>query len=344
MTPGSSAYPELFDHHRSRFRLEEGVPGFAALRRQARWRARLRRAAGRTNRIVWLGGQPGHVEAPTEVRTAHMEWLPRPTIDASVIAANRQTLGRVDRWLADDVLAHAVSSYGLPDWARAAIDLPIDRSPTYSDLLCALAAGLDAPCFLEIGVSVGKNLVQLWNHVEHATLVGIDREAINPRLTAWLTAGERATCPTPAESMKHTESSITEYRIDGRPTTSLWYLNGDEFDHQLWGELTRWRFNLVLSDALHVPAALRMEFDELTQRGLLDRDRGAIVWDDLQMPGLLTVVAAFRAPLEDYLGRPPVIFGVTEVAGWIGQHEAKHTVGVAAWGDELGRWSTIFTG
>lgn len=109
-----------------------------------------------------------------------------------------------------------------------------------------------------------------------------------------------------------------------------------------WERSERWPFNLVFSDTLRAPDALREEWDHLIGQRMLDPRRGAMVWADLRHPGRLETVASFRGSLTDYLGRPPALFGCTRVRGLPGDQEPEHLVGVASWGGGIARWRSVF--
>jgi hypothetical protein len=332
-----SAYPQVFNHHRSRYRLDPAMA--ASVHRAARGRAFLtRRVLRRANRVVWVRGNEavalGHSEG-----SRGLDERPTPEVEASVIAANRDALAMVDHWIAAETREESVIGYGLPAWAVPLIDRPVGEPVTYTDLLCAVATRLRRPIrYLELGVSVGKNLFQLWHALDEAVLVGVDIESINPRLSEWL-------APVSIDRVGSATGPLTvaEYTIAQKPRQHLWYIKGDEEDLRVWDELSRWTFNLVFSDAAHDPRYLRVEFDQLTARGLLDRTRGAVVWDDLHLPALRATVEGFSNALTAYLGRPPALFAATQVNGWLGSNEEPHTVGVAAWGGGVARWKSLFS-
>ena len=94
-------------------------------------------------------------------------------------------------------------NYGVQRPIQPQLDTPVDAVTTYSDLLAWLllsfgpstnrTGGIGTPRYLEIGVSVGKNLHQISAHAHShfasssrsslgATLVGLDLEPFNPQL------------------------------------------------------------------------------------------------------------------------------------------------------------------
>ena len=215
------------------------------------------------------------------------------------------------------------------------LDLAINDEPTHADLLAALSRQLPgAVSYLEIGVSVGKTFLPMLGQVERAT--GLDLEELSPVIAQRLRETSRRSWATPPGRMKQTPSSVAEYDVIGQSSSVVTYVCADEFDPAGWEALGDRPFNLVLSDALHLPGALVEELHALASHSLLDRNAGAIVWDDLQMPDMLETFRALRAPLETYLGCPAGLFGTVRLRGWLGQHEPHHLVGVAAWGPN--RW------
>ena len=140
--------------------------------------------------------------------------LSRELLAQTVMRRARAALGEVPRWLPPKRRGpygvHAGSiNYGVASAeAEAVLDEPIPFATSYSDVLSWLLLSFDPPArYLEIGVSVGKNLHQLMrtsaafgSRASSALLVGLDLESFNPVLLAHYPIAE-STCrrwPTPA--------------------------------------------------------------------------------------------------------------------------------------------------
>lgn len=132
------------------------------------------------------------------------------------MATNRAALAAVPRWLPPkDGAIGGLSvagniNYGVQPKTEAVLDLPVPFAVSYSDLLAwlLLCIGPEAGGYryLEIGVSVGKNLHQVAAVLQafgarpgRARLVGLDLEPFNPRLRDLYPPGRTlAAWPTPA--------------------------------------------------------------------------------------------------------------------------------------------------
>jgi len=106
---------------------------------------------------------------------------------------NRDILHSVDRWLDEETWRKARDGYGCPDFAFPKLSLRVNLDPTYSDVLVAVAALVPQPVrYLEIGVSVGKNLYVIARALAGATVYGLDWEALSPVLDRELARAGRA--------------------------------------------------------------------------------------------------------------------------------------------------------
>jgi hypothetical protein len=174
--------------------------------------------------------------------------------------------------------------YGLPENRRHLIDTEIPDEITYTDAILYLSRFLKKrPTYLELGVSVGKNFLQVANALKGSALFGFDVEDINPTLEAFFSKLGRVEWETNGDSEKKGKSSCTAYRYLPNQN-SINYVSGDVFDEKSWVRLSGTRFNLVFSDAFHSPEALLHEQTMLTKYDLLDPDEFILVWDDLTGP------------------------------------------------------------
>lgn len=231
---------------------------------------------------------------------------------------NRDILHSVDRWLDEETWRNARDGYGCPAFAFPKLSLRVSLDPTCTDVLVALAALVPQPVrYLELGVSVGKNLDVVAHAVEGATVYGLDWEAVSPVLARELT---RAGPALPAA-----EPGTTRFEV-GR--TAVTYVQGDELDAATWRRLAGNRFGLVFSDAFHSPEALAFEVDQLLGHELLDPEGFVMVWDDLGPSGMDREFWRLAARLRAAL--PGTTAFKARVNGWLGEHEPAHRIGIAS--------------
>lgn len=246
---------------------------------------------------------------------------------ATIHEANRRVLGAVRSWISDEVWQTSVYGYGIPPEARVLVDQCIGAEFTYSDAMISLASKLQQPIrYVEFGVSVGKNFLQVASGLRGVSLVGFDIEEINPVLAEYFeVVGRREWATTPL-SMKKTASSLTTLRQPGT-SNQVEYLCGDIFDPRSWAQLAGRQFNLVFSDAFHSPDALQMECAMLLEHELLDSDEVVILWDDLAGP----MEEAFRdvcGRLQRHRRHCVTRSFITPLRGWLGENEGHHSVGI----------------
>jgi hypothetical protein len=239
------------------------------------------------------------------------------------IEVNRDTLALIPRWLDEDVYQASIFHYGLPPQIRAFIDDPIDRSPTYTDLIVHLATRVDALRYLELGPSVGKNFFQVARAVDNAELVAVDIETINPTLEKQFQMVDRVEWPTMAGSKRTGSSSKSSYTL---ASNRIQYIAGDLFDSATWDRLAGRKFDLIFSDAFHSPDALLMEWENISRLGLMSDGAFAMVWDDLtneEMRGAFYKIAtAIRRT------RPSASVSLELFQGWVGKRERLHPIGL----------------
>ncbi len=236
---------------------------------------------------------------------------------------NRRTLASVPRWLDEAVYRTSIFQYGLPPHIRPFIDEPIDDSPTYSDLIVHLAWRMQPLSYLELGPSVGKNFYQVAKAVTHAQLVAIDIENINPILEQHLTRVARESWDTGANSKRTEASTHTRYALDENVVE---YIAGDLFDRRTWDRLAGRKFNLIFSDAFHSPQALATEWENITRLQLLADGPVALVWDDLDSPGMRRAFYEIAADIQRL--RRSAMISLELFQGWVGKRERMHPIGI----------------
>ena len=217
---------------------------------------------------------------------------------ASVYERNRSTLAGVKSWVSDETLAGSLWRYGVPvEWretytSASSVEqtglMEIESEITAADMLSFVARRLgQGVSYLEIGVSVGKNLLQIDRQVSNASLVGLDVEELNPFLrnqfSGCVNVGE-SSAPYLVETLS---KGLVEKRTSLKALTSserqntFEYLSGDEFLDATWALLKGKHFNLIFSDCVHSGEALRTELKFLLKYKLIDPNRCVMFWDDL---------------------------------------------------------------
>jgi hypothetical protein len=245
------------------------------------------------------------VSRRTAIERAHErsywhQWFSRdPALFAAVYAKNRETLKAIPNWISADAMSRSLWRYGVPIQLTSPMAGSVGRIPlneiesevTSPDLL-AFIAKLCLPklSYLEIGVSVGKTLLQMNYQVFGAAFVAIDVEEINPVIRQHFDTCEefwRAESPYPVETLSNglVSKTATVQRLKSqRSGNTLEYVSADQFNDDTWARLKGHRFNLIFSDGVHSPDALRAELRFLIKHDLIDRDRLIMFWDDLAHP------------------------------------------------------------
>jgi hypothetical protein len=243
-----------------------------------------------------------------------------------IIRENRSVLSAIPSWIDIDAFSSSVFKYGIPDSTRPLIDLPINNERTYADELCLLSGRLTKPVnYLELGVSVGKNFLQMARHLRGACLTAFELEHINPILEReFCDRRVRSSWETMAKSPKKDKSTLTDYSVAGN---AIAYLNGDIFDGESWGRIAGQRYNLIFSDAFHSTEAIHAEYRQLIDLDLIDREEFIMVWDDLGS----NMTAAFLEIFADMASRFKINrshVALNRYRGWVGQHEKRHLIGI----------------
>ena len=247
-----------------------------------------------------------------------------------IISSNRAVLNSVATWIDDKAMAESCFGYGIPERVRPLMDRKINNDPTYSDVMCVLLARLSAPInYLEIGVSVGKNFLQIASASSGARLTGFDIEDISPVLSSRFAFDREETRWMPPKgSMRHRECSVKHFTYHAN---QIRYVCGDVFDDKAWNQLSGEAFNFVYSDAFHSPEALLHEWDMIEKRGLLAKDSFICMWDDLG--GAMTdAFAQVASRIEKHVHPRVPEISLCQYNGWNGEHESPHTFGLVTLG------------
>ncbi len=268
--------------------------------------------------------RPTHIERRL-VRSPMKDWFAHDIARfAQVYAANRETLARVPEWLDPLTADRSLWRYGVPqEWDGAAEQLgstqlnQVEQEITYTDLIAFIAGQMPDLRYLEIGVSVGKNLSQVVRTVDGA-FCGLDVEAPNPAMLALSPLKDfrrnGVVCTVDTLAGKRADVPLTIHETD-----RFAYVQGDQFDTRTWAAMKPRRFNFVFSDGVHTPEALLSELDFLLEHDLLDLSGPfTMYWDDLQHITMQTAFVQCAERLMQAAGR-----------GWNALYKMHGTYGLA---------------
>ena len=218
-----------------------------------------------------------------------------------IIKENRHSLSKSSSFLTST--QYKENNYGIPGNIYRSLDKPINEFPTYSDMFIFFSKYLKKPVnYLEIGVSVLKNFIQINESLERSSLTGFD---INPIA----------------------ENSNYIFEEKNKKNNTLSYFQGDvlnEKDTILFKQKYKEKFNFVFSDALHEHDAVMSEYENII-KGNLD-DEFILYFDDLDFPGLEKTVDFIFSDLKKEYNK---IFRTTfYINGWVGQYEKLHKNGL----------------
>lgn len=229
--------------------------------------------------------------------------------------ANRKSLGRVNDWNEGDPYSGSLCRYGVPGYIENKLNRDVGLDLTYSDIMVFLSSFLERKTtYLELGVSLGKNFIQMCDGFSGGTVVGFEIEKMSPALQKVLNyrrtikeAPSFVGANAKAYTMMNEDGILDGYNIDKQTLQSfalgerspkydnfsykeyflsggcknIYYLNGDLFDENCWNVISNKKFNMVFSDAFHSPYGAAWELMQLDRNDMLDRDEFVVVWDDL---------------------------------------------------------------
>ena len=186
----------------------------------------------------------------TLVRSIWADWLGKdPHLFADVYARNRELLRSVKQWVDPADLEHALWRYGVgPEWDFGSGALgetslnEVEPEVTYADLIGFIGKAMEPLRYLEIGVSVGKNFLQIARQFPDAEVYGLDVEDLNPRIakefdrveTVWQSDREYEVATRAGGTAKIRLTHQKLHRKDGVPVT---YIKGDQFSDDTWNSL-----------------------------------------------------------------------------------------------------------
>ena len=185
-----------------------------------------------------------------------------------VVKLNRDVCKGVN-WITKERWEGSDDLYGLPDFCFEKINEPLTDAVSYSDVLVFLIRQYNLKEYLEIGVSVLKNLFQIAHNTE-TNIYGYDINEIN----------EDVCIPRP------------------------WgFLKGNVLNKNDWELLRKLnkKHDLIFSDALHDNVGLQAEWDFYIKDHLADNF--IIVWDDAWEPLANYINKNFIPELEKKYGK-----------------------------------------
>lgn len=247
---------------------------------------------------------------------------------AAIIRQNREVTAQIGQWTPPNLIKNSVFRYGVNPDLEALLNLPLDEECTHTDLLVYFGRQQKPKCkYLELGVSVGKTFWQVLNNCAPCEAWGFDIEELTPVLKSRLREESREEWPSPPDSLKKTPSSISRF-VHPDSGSKVTYICADIFDDRAWERLAGQRFNLVLSDALHLPSALDFEWDHLTRAEVLHPEETVIVWDDLNGE-MKSWFLQKQAAIAGQLAVPARKVSTAYLNGWLGRREFPHRLGLA---------------
>ena len=220
-----------------------------------------------------------------------------------IININRQFLSEIDNFLPEEVYKN--NDYGIQRRIYEELDKEIDKYPTYSDLIIyimKLIHGSQNINYLEIGVSVLKNYLQINNAIIDSHIQAYDINSINP--------------------------NFSDLKSTSRNNNKLSYFEGSVLsaeDSQKFKLKINKDFDFIFSDALHTPEGIKSEYNLIIKENL--GEDFIIYYDDLDFPGIEDEVYSICEDLESNNNKK-IYFYSFSIYGWIGNHEKTHKNGI----------------
>jgi len=225
----------------------------------------------------------------------------------NIIRDNRLYLSSIETFLTED--QYKLNDYGIPRNLFEHIDKKINDYPTYSDLLIFISRNMDKEKinYLEIGVSVMKNYLQIANQFRNSLIVGFDNNEINPNFSKEFTQLKP----------NHFTSEINENK--------LIYFIGDLLDEKDTDEFKNIdeKYDLIFSDALHTKKGVMAEYRNIIKDSL--SDTFVLYFDDLDFPDLMSASLEIFEDLK--IQYDNLSFLTFDIHGWVGENEKFHRNG-----------------
>lgn len=260
-------------------------------------------------------------------------WLPaaeifnrNPSRAIEIMYTSRQVLRKIEYWLNDETYKNSLWKYGLP-MGNQSINC-IELRPTYTDLILFLSKELNQPLtYLELGVSAGKNFLQVAQSTEGGVLIGIDIEEINPVLEKFfsnkrITREWKDTFIDYKNVTREKDCSTIQYTCNNN---QIVYISGNKFSNKTWDNVKGVKFNIIFSDACHTPESIKHEFDMIMTMNLLRNDEFIFVWDDLNGSMVNTFSSLSESLTNVYRGAKACVLSLY---GSYGYEQKPHTIGL----------------
>ena len=230
-----------------------------------------------------------------------------------IVSSNRDFLNSIDEFLSPEIYKSV--DYGIPLHIYKEIDRKIDNSITYSDLIVYLLNTFNDQKtinYLEVGVSVMKNFMQINSALKGANLYVYDINPIVPLFSSQFEINNET-------NKKVFESTNGENKII--------YFQGDVLsprDQKKFGLIGNDNFNFVLSDAMHTAEGVLAEYENIIKQNL--SDHFILYFDDLDFDELFETAEYVYKDLSS--NRDHLNFYTFWINGWVGQNEKMHKNGI----------------
>ncbi len=222
----------------------------------------------------------------------------------SIKSKNREYLQSIPYFITQDI--YATNDYGIPPGIYKNINKLIDNSETYTDLLAFLIDNLFGKSinYLETGVSILKNYLQLDNFLENSKMFAYEIEDVNPLFADLFTTRDRM-------KIHQGKNTLNYFKGDLMNKSDNNYFN-DKLDNI--------NFDVIFSDAHHQHWSLIWEYKKILKPNL--SDNFLIYFDDAHFPNMEDAILDIKADLEYKYTK---VYGVSYfVNGWVGQYEKMH--------------------
>lgn len=225
------------------------------------------------------------------------------------VAQNKKTLSTIGSFIDLETYTSSKDFYGLPSYILKHIDKSYNKYPTYSDLILYLLNSFSrSPKYVEVGVSVLKNLFLISSGKSGLEIFAYDINKINPVVEKYL----------------HLEESKDNIKKYVHNSNKISYFQGDVFkteDLQKFKNLIK-KVDFIFSDAHHSYEGLMSEYENLIKDIL--NEEFIIYYDDLSGDLLKAFIE-----ISQKLSESHKIFTFTFlINGWIGNHEKMHRNGI----------------
>ena len=225
------------------------------------------------------------------------------------IAQNKEALLAVESFIDPETYASSKDFYGLPVYILKHIDKTYNKYPTYSDLILYLLNSFSkSPKYIEVGVSVLKNLYLISSGKSGLEIFAYDINKINPVVEKYL-------------QLEESKDNIKKYTHNANKIS---YFQGDVFeteDLQKFKNLIK-KVDFIFSDAHHSYEGLMSEYENLIKDIL--NEEFIVYYDDLSGDLLKAFIE-----ISQKLSKSHKVFTFTFlINGWIGNHEKMHRNGI----------------